>query len=171
MSKTNIMVRSALMTMLAAGLLVTTAVQAKSAAGGGQGTGMGMGPAGQSSTPAGTQDRDQLQTQDRDRLKTQDQLETQDRDRLKTQDQLRTQDRDRLNSNAQATGTRVRSEANLRLQVRTMQEALNRHGASLKPDGLMGPRTRAALRAFQRSQGIPVTGGLNAETRMRLGIE
>lgn len=35
-------------------------------------------------------------------------------------------------------------------------------------DGIIGPRTRAALRAFQRDSGLPVTGELDAATAARL---
>lgn len=37
-------------------------------------------------------------------------------------------------------------------------------------DGLLGPKTRAALRAFQRSQGIVQTGRMDIQTLTRLGI-
>ncbi len=35
-------------------------------------------------------------------------------------------------------------------------------------DGQMGPHTRAALRAFQRARGLPVTGALDARTAAAL---
>ena len=37
-------------------------------------------------------------------------------------------------------------------------------------DGLLGPMTRAALRAFQQVEGIPQTGRMDIETLTRLGI-
>ena len=37
-------------------------------------------------------------------------------------------------------------------------------------DGLLGPKTRAALRAFQRTEGIPQTGRMDIATLTRLGI-
>ena len=37
-------------------------------------------------------------------------------------------------------------------------------------DGLLGPKTRAALRTFQQSEGIPQTGRMDIETLTRLGI-
>jgi membrane-bound lytic murein transglycosylase B len=46
-----------------------------------------------------------------------------------------------------------------RTQTREMQAAMNTLGFdSGTPDGLAGPRTRDALRAFQRSQGVPADG-------------
>ena len=56
-------------------------------------------------------------------------------------------------------------------QVQMMQEALK--GKGYDPgaiDGAMGPRTSAALREFQQSEGLRVTGRLDAETRSKLGI-
>lgn len=37
-------------------------------------------------------------------------------------------------------------------------------------DGLLGPKTRAALRAFQQTEGIPQTGRMDIATLTRLGI-
>ncbi len=46
-----------------------------------------------------------------------------------------------------------------RAQVLDLQAALNRRGFdSGTPDGLMGPATRAGLRAYQRSTGLPADG-------------
>ena len=46
-----------------------------------------------------------------------------------------------------------------REQVRTLQSALNDRGfAAGTPDGQMGPATRQALRAWQRSLGLPADG-------------
>jgi len=38
-------------------------------------------------------------------------------------------------------------------------------------DGVMGFATASALRAFQRQQGLRVTGRVNSETLTALGIE
>ena len=35
-------------------------------------------------------------------------------------------------------------------------------------DGIHGPRTEAALRDFQKAEGLEVTGDMNEETRQRL---
>ena len=49
------------------------------------------------------------------------------------------------------------------------QLALARHGISSGSlDGLIGPQTRAALRAFQQKEHLPVTGELDAATKERL---
>ncbi len=51
-----------------------------------------------------------------------------------------------------------------------VQHALNRQGADLTVDGKTGPKTRAALRAFQREAGLPITGLADKETLAALGL-
>jgi lipoprotein-anchoring transpeptidase ErfK/SrfK len=53
-----------------------------------------------------------------------------------------------------------------------MQVALLRQAISAGPiDGLTGPQTRAAVRAFQRKAGLPDTGQLNDATLSRLQLD
>ncbi|HXH81910.1 MAG TPA: peptidoglycan-binding protein [Candidatus Tectomicrobia bacterium] len=53
--------------------------------------------------------------------------------------------------------------------VRAAQRALQAKGYNAGPiDGVMGPRTSAALREFQEKEKLAVTGQLDAETRARL---
>ncbi|MBM4380841.1 MAG: peptidoglycan-binding protein [Deltaproteobacteria bacterium] len=55
--------------------------------------------------------------------------------------------------------------------VRTLQQALLAHGASLPrfgADGAFGRETEAALRWFQRGRGLPASGKLDAATRAAL---
>lgn len=131
------------------------------------------------STPSTSSNKDQARNQDKqqDRLKTQDQLQTQqqtrDRERLHSQSVLNRRDRNRERQRMiEQSRMRRHHEAQMRMRrrVRTLQEALNRHGASLRADGMMGPRTRAALSRFQRSHGLRATGTLNPETEARLGM-
>ena len=57
-------------------------------------------------------------------------------------------------------------------QVRAAQQALKDKGHDPgMVDGVMGPKTQAALKDFQKSQGIQDTGRLDAETMAKLGIE
>ena len=50
-------------------------------------------------------------------------------------------------------------------EVRAMQEALKDRGYNPGPiDGLMGPRTAAALREYQRTEKLTVTGQMDAAT-------
>ncbi|MDD0812485.1 peptidoglycan-binding domain-containing protein [Curvibacter sp. RS43] len=53
--------------------------------------------------------------------------------------------------------------------VRQAQERLNQQGyAAGTADGLVGPKTRAALRRFQQEKGLKVTGVLDAATADKL---
>jgi hypothetical protein len=55
--------------------------------------------------------------------------------------------------------------------VRQAQEALKAQGQDPGPiDGVMGPKTQEALRAYQRSQNLTETGRLDSETAQKLGI-
>src|SRR5262249_39382024 len=57
-------------------------------------------------------------------------------------------------------------------QVRATQQALKDKGHDPgRVDGVMGPKTQAALKDFQKSEGIQETGRLDAETMSKLGIE
>lgn len=56
--------------------------------------------------------------------------------------------------------------------VRQVQEALKNQGQDPGPiDGIMGPQTRQALRAFQGKNGLKQTGTLDIETKEKLNIE
>jgi peptidoglycan hydrolase-like protein with peptidoglycan-binding domain len=54
--------------------------------------------------------------------------------------------------------------------VTNIQTALNKSGANVKVDGKMGPQTRSALRKFQQSNNLKVTGAADSETRAKLGV-
>jgi peptidoglycan hydrolase-like protein with peptidoglycan-binding domain len=52
-----------------------------------------------------------------------------------------------------------------------LQEALKAKGHDPGPiDGIMGPKTRAALKAFQEASGITATGKLDDQTAEKLGV-
>lgn len=51
-----------------------------------------------------------------------------------------------------------------------MQKALNKHGADLNGDGEFGLKTQAAVKAFQKAKGLPVTGKGDAATLAALGL-
>ena len=56
--------------------------------------------------------------------------------------------------------------------IRKVEETLNARGFKAGPaDGKLDDATRTALRAFQKSENIAVTGNLNPRTLQRLGIE
>jgi peptidoglycan hydrolase-like protein with peptidoglycan-binding domain len=56
-------------------------------------------------------------------------------------------------------------------QVKTVQKALQDKGMDPGPiDGVMGPKTMAALKAFQKDQKLPESGRLDDQTREKLGV-
>lgn len=56
-------------------------------------------------------------------------------------------------------------------QVKSVQQALQDKGHDPGPiDGVMGPKTMAALRAFQKDQKLQETGRLDDQTREKLGV-
>lgn len=57
-------------------------------------------------------------------------------------------------------------------QLRAAQEALKKHGMyEGEVDGIMGPKTRAAIQEFQKNEGLEATGRLDQQTLSRLGVE
>jgi peptidoglycan hydrolase-like protein with peptidoglycan-binding domain len=59
-----------------------------------------------------------------------------------------------------------------REQVKAAQQALRDKGHDPgSTDGVMGPKTQAALKEFQKAQGLTATGRLDAETMAKLGVE
>ena len=54
--------------------------------------------------------------------------------------------------------------------VKSVQEALNDHGAHLQVDGLCGIRTVKAIRGFQKTHGLKVTGMPDPATLKALGL-
>lgn len=55
--------------------------------------------------------------------------------------------------------------------VRSAQESLQRNGLEVGPlDGILGPRTQAALREYQQKRGLPASGRLDAETLQSLDV-
>ena len=56
-------------------------------------------------------------------------------------------------------------------EVKSAQDALKAKGYDPgASDGAMGPRTRAAVRNFQKAEGLRATGRLDADTRSKLGV-
>jgi len=72
-------------------------------------------------------------------------------------------------SNAAAGGTQQKYGP---ATIRKVQETLNARGYKAgAANGVLGETTRSALRAFQKSENIVVTGNLNPRTLARLGID
>jgi len=63
------------------------------------------------------------------------------------------------------------ASAQNRGDIKKVQETLRDKGYYTAPvDGIMGPQTRAALRQYQQSENLPVTGRLDGETAGKLGV-
>lgn len=57
-------------------------------------------------------------------------------------------------------------------QVKVAQEALKNKGHDPGPiDGVVGPRTREAIKQFQSASGLKETGRLDTETAQKLGVD
>jgi len=55
--------------------------------------------------------------------------------------------------------------------IMKVQEVLRDKGYyTAKIDGLIGPKTRAGIRQYQKSENLPVTGYLDVETAGKLGV-
>jgi peptidoglycan hydrolase-like protein with peptidoglycan-binding domain len=55
--------------------------------------------------------------------------------------------------------------------VREVQQTLRDRGFRLGVDGIMGPRTQAMLRQFQKAENLEPTGQLNRQTLVALGVQ
>ena len=57
-------------------------------------------------------------------------------------------------------------------QVKAVQQALKDKGHDPGDiDGIMGPKTQAALKEYQQKEGLKATGRLDSETSAKLGVE
>ncbi|MEJ2060482.1 MAG: peptidoglycan-binding domain-containing protein [Gammaproteobacteria bacterium] len=65
----------------------------------------------------------------------------------------------------------AKKKTRMSAEVKALQEALNAHGAKLKADGMWGKNTRAALKAYQKKNGLKVTGHADKATRAKLGMK
>ena len=70
------------------------------------------------------------------------------------------------------SGTVEMGHPNLAQDVKAAQSALQEKGHNPGPiDGVMGPRTREALKSFQTASGLETTGTLNKETAEKLDVD
>ena len=72
---------------------------------------------------------------------------------------------------AMGSGTRVTAKGS-HAQVMGMQQALKDKGFDPgATDGVMGPKTTEALKAYQKSENLPTTGTMDGDTGAKLGVK
>ena len=57
-----------------------------------------------------------------------------------------------------------------RTRIEAIQSALKNSGEDVSPDGVWGPKTVAALRDFQKKQGLHATGHMDRATALKLNL-
>jgi peptidoglycan hydrolase-like protein with peptidoglycan-binding domain len=72
---------------------------------------------------------------------------------------------------AQIPGSPAMAAGSSSVEVKALQEALNRQGVSVKVDGVMGPATREAIKIFQSQHHLPVSGEPDEATLAKLGVQ
>jgi peptidoglycan hydrolase-like protein with peptidoglycan-binding domain len=55
--------------------------------------------------------------------------------------------------------------------IKQAQEKLSSKGHDVQADGVLGPKTQAALKEFQQKEGIQASGRLDQETLAALGVD
>lgn len=74
-------------------------------------------------------------------------------------------------ASASNTTKEERPAASRHQDIQKVQTSLRNKGFYQGPaDGVLGPRTRAGIRRYQKSENLPVTGRLDAETAGKLGV-
>ena len=74
-------------------------------------------------------------------------------------------------ASAQMPGSPAMATGSSSVDVKALQEALNRQGVSVKVDGVMGPATREAIKTFQGQHHLPVSGEPDEATLAKLGVQ
>ena len=62
------------------------------------------------------------------------------------------------------------SRKGVKSKIISIQKALNKQGFKLKVNGIAGPKTRAAIKSFQKQKGLKVTGKADKATLAKLGL-
>lgn len=73
--------------------------------------------------------------------------------------------------NQQSSANRSNSGVNSRQEIQQVQQALDQKGGQhLRTDGILGPRTREALRDYQHKNGLQASGQLDQQTLQKLNV-
>src|SRR5207245_1666520 len=76
---------------------------------------------------------------------------------------------EKTKAKARETKDKIAAQTESSAEIRQAQLALKEKGHDPGPiDGIHGPRTSAALRAYQKAENIKVTGRLDADTKSHL---
>jgi len=79
---------------------------------------------------------------------------------------------DSMKADKMSKGRGMRSAGGNREHVKAVQQALKDKGHDPgNVDGVLGPKTRTALKDFQKKEGIKDTGRLDQETMAKLGVD
>jgi localization factor PodJL len=70
-----------------------------------------------------------------------------------------------------SAGARMRTTGSTAWVIATQQVLRDKGFDPGTTDGLMGPRTTAALTAYQESEQLPATGTMDADTAAKLGVK
>jgi peptidoglycan hydrolase-like protein with peptidoglycan-binding domain len=141
-------------TLTAATALVATTAFAQSNKGGSDATGTKPDVSSPSASPSTSTDKSTSDTGKSDTMKS----DTMKSDTMKS---------DTMSGDHAAMGSSGGAE-----QVKAVQQALKDKGHDPGAiDGVMGPKTRSALKDFQKKEGLSDSGRLDHETLARLGVE
>lgn len=69
-----------------------------------------------------------------------------------------------------ATGTKKGADTMSSAQIKELQQALQKKGHNPGASGVMDDKTREAIRAFQKEEGLAVTGNVDEKTAKALGV-
>ena len=70
-----------------------------------------------------------------------------------------------------AVKAKAKKAAPKKAWVKKVQIALNKAGYKVKADGIMGKKTRTAIKSFQKNNKMKATGRVNKTTLAKLGLK
>ena len=91
-------------------------------------------------------------------------------DDQKSQQQPQAQSSQSQQSQSASSGATQSQGAQVQETIKQVQEKLSAAGHNVQADGIMGPKTQAALKEFQQSKGLDASGELDQKTMAALGV-